>query len=173
MSFILKCSGGCVTDRFITEDCHILDKLLYGDNLMSDKGFNISDLLISKGWQLIIPPFLKEKQRFSKKNSKKTFDIAKARIHVERAIARIKDFRILSGAFPVTMRTCLTFFLICAAITNLTPPLVPLWIKMKQDLVSIMHSFLFNCRKPKRNQKKWYWTFWNVVGVGCMYNILS
>ena len=49
MSFILKCSGGCVTDRFITEDCHILDKLLYGDNLMSDKGFNISDLLISKG----------------------------------------------------------------------------------------------------------------------------
>ena len=126
ISFISKCYGGCASDRFITEDCDILDKLQYGDNLMADKGFKISDLLISKGSQLIIPPFLKEKQRFSKKNSKKTFDIAKARIHVERAIARIKDFRILSGAFPVTMRTHLTFFLICAAITNLTPPLVPL-----------------------------------------------
>ena len=97
--FISKCCGGCASDRFITEDCHILDKLQYGDNLMADKGFNISDLIISKGSQLIISPFLREKQRSSKKNCKKTSDIAKARIYVERAIARIKDFRILNGAF--------------------------------------------------------------------------
>ena len=58
ISFISKCYGGCASDRFITEDCHILDKLQYGDNLMAEKGFNISDLLISKGSQLLIPPFL-------------------------------------------------------------------------------------------------------------------
>ena len=57
MSFILKCYGGCASDRFITEDCHILHKLQYVDSLMADKGFNISDLLISKRSQLIIPPF--------------------------------------------------------------------------------------------------------------------
>ena len=34
---------------------------------MADNGFNMSDLLISKGSQLIIPSFLREKQRFSKK----------------------------------------------------------------------------------------------------------
>ena len=90
ISFISKCYGGCASDRFITEDCDILDKLQYGDNLMADKGFKISDLLISKGSQLIIPPFLREKQQFSKKNCKKTSDVAKARIHVERAIARIR-----------------------------------------------------------------------------------
>ena len=94
---------------------------------MADKGFNISVLLISKGPQLSIPPFLREKQRFSKKNCKKSSDIAKARIHVEREIARIKDFRILNGAFPITMNDLLDdIFLICAAITNLAPPLVPL-----------------------------------------------
>ena len=127
MSFISKCYGGCVSDRFITEDCHILHKLHYVDSLMADKGFNISDLLISKRSQLIIPPFLREKQRFSKNNCKKTLDIAKARIHVERAIAWIKDFRILNGAFPITMKDLLDdIYLICAAITNLAPPLVPL-----------------------------------------------
>ena len=38
---------------------------------MADKGFNISDLLISKGSQLIIPRFLREKQRFSRKTAKR------------------------------------------------------------------------------------------------------
>ena len=138
-----------MSDRFITEDCHILDKLQHGDNLMTDKGFTVNDLLISKGSQLIIPPFLKKKQQFSKNNYKKTLDIAKSRIHDERAIARIKDFRILSGAFPITMKDLVgDIFLIYAAITNLAPPLVPLLIKMKQDLVSVMYSFLFNYRKP-------------------------
>ena len=93
---------------------------------MADKGFSISDLLISKESQLIIPPFLREKKRFSKKNCKRTSDIAKARIHVEQAIAGIKDFRILDGAFPITVKDLLDdIFLICAAITNLAPPLVP------------------------------------------------
>ena len=30
----------------ISETCGLLDKLRYGDNLMADKGFNISDLFI-------------------------------------------------------------------------------------------------------------------------------
>ena len=94
---------------------------------MADKGFNISDLLVSKGSRLIIPPFLCEKGRFSKKNCKRTSNVAKARIHVERAIARIKDFRILDGTFPLTMKDLLDdIFLFCAAITNLAPLLVPL-----------------------------------------------
>ena len=98
---------------------------------------------------------MREKQRFSKNNCKKILDIAKARIHVERAIAWIKDFRILNGAFPVTMKDLLDdIYLICAAITNLAPPLVPLWIKMKRDLVYVMYSFLFSYWKPKWNNKK-------------------
>ena len=94
---------------------------------MADKGFNISDLLVGKGSKLVIPPFLKDKCRFSKRNCKKTSNVAKARIHVERAIARIKDFRVLHGAIPLTMKDLLDdIFVICAGLTNLAPPLVPI-----------------------------------------------
>ena len=59
---------------------------------MADKGFNISNLLINKCSKLVIPPFLKEKKNISKHNTIKTLKIAKACIHVEKAISRIKDF---------------------------------------------------------------------------------
>ena len=92
---------------------------------MADKGFNIGDLLVGKGANLIVPPFLKDKIRFSKRNSKTTSNIAKARIHVERAIARIKDYRILQGAIPITIKNNLdNIFIIVCALTNLGPPLI-------------------------------------------------
>lgn len=127
ISFISKSYGGAASDRFITENCGLLDKLNEGDNIMADKGFNISDLLICKQSKLIIPPFLREKGKFSQRNCTITSNIAKARIHVERAIARIKDFRLLQGAFPLTLKDQLdNIFIICSAITNLAPALVPL-----------------------------------------------
>ena len=56
ISFISKSYGGAASDRFITETCGIVEKLQFGDNLMAYKGFNVSDLLVSKGSRLIIPP---------------------------------------------------------------------------------------------------------------------
>ena len=104
ISFISKSYGGTASNRFITETCGIVEKLQFGDNLMADKGFSISDLLVSKGSRLVIPPFLRDKNRVSKKNCTTTSNVAKARIHVERAIARgVKYFRIISGAFPITL----------------------------------------------------------------------
>ena len=104
ISYISKAYGGSASDRYITEHCGILEKLLPGDAIQADKGFNIGDLIVGKGAKLTLPPFLRDKVRFSKKNCDEGSDIAKARIHVERAIARIKDFKILQGAIPVTMK---------------------------------------------------------------------
>ena len=127
ISFISKSYGGAASDRYITETCGIVEKFQFGDNLMADKGFNISDLLVSKGSRLIIPPFMRDKNKFSKKNCKATSNVAKARIHVERAIARAKDFRIFNGAFPIILKDQLDdIFTICCALTNLGPTLVPL-----------------------------------------------
>ena len=98
-----------------------------GDNIMADKGFNISDLLIFKQNKLIIPQFLLEKWKFSQRICTIASNIAKAKIHVERAIARIKDFRLLQGAFPLTLKDQLdNIFIMCSAITNLAPALLPL-----------------------------------------------
>ena len=124
ISFISRSYGGAALDRFITENCGLLDKLNEGDNIMADKRFNISDLLICKQSK---PSFLREKGKFSQINCTVTSNIVKARIHVERAIARIKDFRLLQGAFPLTLKDQLdNIFIICSAITNLAPALVPL-----------------------------------------------
>jgi len=58
-----------------------------GDLFLADKGFLISDLLPS-GVNLNIPPFLVSPQ-FTPSEVVKTKNIARDRIHVERAIQRL------------------------------------------------------------------------------------
>ena len=94
---------------------------------MAGKGFNSSNLLVSKESRLIFPPFLRDKNRFFKKNCKTTSNVAKACIHVKKAIARVKNFGIFNGAFPVTLKDQLDdIFTICFALTNLGSAFVPL-----------------------------------------------
>ncbi|XP_046558816.1 uncharacterized protein LOC124267872 [Haliotis rubra] len=81
-----------VSDKEITKQCGILDLLDVGDDVMADKGFVIQDLLTPKGAKLIIPPFLREKGQFSRREVKETQEIARLRIHIERAIRRCKYF---------------------------------------------------------------------------------
>ena len=69
---------------------------------MADRRFEIADDL-PLGVALNIPPFLGEKEQFLKEDEIKTRRIAKHRIHVERAIQRIKSFRILQHALPTSM----------------------------------------------------------------------
>ena len=112
ISFISKSYGGAASDRYINDTSGIVEKLQFGYNLMA---------------RLIIPPFLRDMSRFSRKNCKTTSNFAKGRIHVKRAIARVKDFRIFNGAFAITLNDQLDdIFTICCALTNLGSALVPL-----------------------------------------------
>ena len=61
---------------------------------MADKGFTIQDLLIPRGVRLNIPPFLKANTQMAANDVFATKNIAQLRIHVERAIGRIKEYRI-------------------------------------------------------------------------------
>lgn len=51
--------------------------------------------------------------------------IANLRIHVERAMERIKNFRIIQGVMPISMseRVSKIVFVVCA-LCNLLPPLI-------------------------------------------------
>ena len=127
VNFISKAYGGSASDRFIVENSGFLDTLNPGDKVMVDKGFNISDLLLSKKCTLVIPPFVRNNGKFNKHLTRKTARIAKARIHVERAIARVKDFRMLQSPLSLSMKDLLDdIFIIIASLTNLAPPLVPM-----------------------------------------------
>lgn len=63
-------------------------------------------------------------KQLSQKSLKTTRSIASVRIHVERAIERLKDFRILQGNLPIPLVPLADKILtVCAALCNLLPPL--------------------------------------------------
>ena len=63
----------------------------------------IQDLLIPRGVWLNIPPFLQSNSQMAACDVFLTKKIAHLRVHVERAIGRVKDFRILQGNLPASM----------------------------------------------------------------------
>ena len=71
----------------------------YGDKVMADRGFDISDVL-PDGVTLNIPPFKGSRSPLTTTETEETARIAAVRIHVERAIGRIKNDHILDGVRP-------------------------------------------------------------------------
>ena len=67
---------------------------------MADKGFEIQHLLTGLGVQLNISPFRQGQRQFTPDEVMKPKKVAAVRIHVERAIQRMKQFKLLSGVMP-------------------------------------------------------------------------
>ena len=124
ISYISSLYGGCISDRQLTILCCILDRLEPGDLIMAGKGFLIADLLQPIGVSLNIPP-LKLSEQFSEAEMLETRRIARVRINVERAIGRVKTFRILSSPIPNTMAEIADqIFFVCSILTNFRNKLV-------------------------------------------------
>jgi len=110
--FISQLYDGSIRDRQIVERSGFLEilrqklitgEIKRGDAIMADEGFDIQNDLKKIGLNLNIPPFLKDKVGFEEDNVIKTQTIAKHRIHVERAICKIRRFRIFHSVIPVSM----------------------------------------------------------------------
>ena len=86
---------GSTSDNAIVEHSNLMSQFSAGDLILADKGFTIFDKL-PQGVSLNIPPFLKGKTHFTKQEADLCFKIGKARIHVERANERIKNFDIIT-----------------------------------------------------------------------------
>ena len=69
------------------------------DSIMADKGFTIQDLL-PLGVSLNLPPFLGAASQMAAEDVVKTQELASLRIHVERAINKIKNFHIWYRVIP-------------------------------------------------------------------------
>ena len=65
--FVSKCWGGRASDKTITSKCGFLDRLLNGDVVLADRGFDIVEDLALWGSALAIPPFTKGKSELSQK----------------------------------------------------------------------------------------------------------
>ena len=103
IAYVSSTYEGSICDKKLVEVCGILEKLECGDEIMADKGFQIQDLLAPLDVRLNIPPFVNGKVQMPVIDVLLTRKIAHLRIHVERAISRVKDFRILQHTLPATM----------------------------------------------------------------------
>ena len=72
--------------------------------LLWQTGFLIEDILNARQVELIRPPFLGTRDRFTPQEEAMTKDIAKHRIHVERSIERMKKYRILQKIVPQSLQ---------------------------------------------------------------------
>ena len=118
-SFIPPLWTGSISDKEIVKNSGLIDRLEEGDAVMADKGFLVRDLLAFKKVKLISPAYCRG-PRLSSKAVTHTRRVAALRSHVERAILRLKHFRILSGVVPLLLKMMLDrIVLVCAALANL------------------------------------------------------
>ncbi|XP_056136537.1 uncharacterized protein si:dkey-56d12.4 [Lampris incognitus] len=120
--FVSAAYGGRCSDKFITMDSGILDYLMPEDEVMADRGFTINNLLFERKVKLVMP-FTKKRGQLTEDQVTSTRRIAHVRIHVERAIRRLKVYKILSQVVPITMAPKIDKILrVCAALVNLSSP---------------------------------------------------
>lgn len=125
ITFLSKAWGGRASDQHITRESGFLDLLEPTDLIMADRGFTIKEDLMMRGATLEIPPPSSGLEQMCRDKVLATKKIANARIHVERAIGRMKVFAILKNTLPITLIPLIDDILVvCASISNLLPPLV-------------------------------------------------
>ena len=111
------------SDKEITHRSGIID-LIEGDDVMVDKGFLIQDLLTKKKAYIVIPPFPGPRGNFSSDEVSQTHEIARLRIHVERAIRRVKEYDIFDKVLPLSLSGSSTqLWTVCVLLTNFKGPL--------------------------------------------------
>ena len=124
ITFISDLYAGAISDKELTKQSGILQLLEIGDTVMADRGFDIQDDLTSLGVKLNVPPFLKGKKQLSPQEMIETRWIASARIHVERAMERIKNYHIFDKVLPRSLSDVTNqMFYVCAVLSNFWPPL--------------------------------------------------
>ena len=110
--FVSQLFEGSISDKQIVLRSGFLEtvkqkvqcgELKEGDAIMADKGFDIGDDLAKVKLKLNIPPFLRDKVGFEEDDVIKTQTIAHHRIHVERAIGKVRRFKIFHSVIPVSM----------------------------------------------------------------------
>ncbi|XP_037568234.2 uncharacterized protein LOC119449121 [Dermacentor silvarum] len=118
IAFVSRLWGGSVSDKTILSCSTLLDSLEVGDAIMVDKGFTFPYL--PAGVTVYRPPFRERHEtQMPAQDVEQTRRIAAARVHVERAISRIKTFHILDRPFPVCMLDIAEqVFKVCCHLSN-------------------------------------------------------
>lgn len=101
----------------------LIELLQNGDQIMSDRGFSLDRKFCHI--TLVHPPFLERQPQLAPHKVLETRIIARHRIHVERLMGRIKNYKLMNGVIPLKSIYLLEYwFYICAFLTMFDEPLV-------------------------------------------------
>lgn len=124
ISFISDLWGGSISDKELFLKSGMLAKLENGDLILADRGFIIQKELAKKGCTLITPHYLSNKIQFTCSERTENKCVAHHRVHIERAIGRIKNFKYFEGALPnCSLNSTNKYFYILAFFINFSTPL--------------------------------------------------
>jgi hypothetical protein len=94
INFISGGYGGRITDQQIVDKSSYIEELPRGSCVLADRGFkNIEGQLHTKQCKLIRPPSTRADEELTKEEVLSTKRIASVRIHVERVIRRLREFK--------------------------------------------------------------------------------
>lgn len=124
--FLSKAYGGRASDKFIFNDSKVLQKCSPGQGVMTDKGFNIDSECKEAGVNLYKPPkYFKKNTQFTGEEVETCRKIARARVHVERTIQRIRLFRILKDRLEwMFLQHIDKILTVVSALVNLSPSIL-------------------------------------------------
>ena len=125
ITFVSQLYSGSISDKEIVSRGGFLDLPIdEKDCVMADKGFTMDDVL-PLGVSLNIPPFLGENSQMSAEDVIKTQEIASLRIHIERAINKIKNFHIWDKMIPLHQFGIVDqMWAVCAILCNVQPNII-------------------------------------------------
>ena len=134
-TYISNSWGGRVSDKHLTRACGILQKLLPGDIVLADRGFDIEEDVAMFQASLKIPAFTKGVSQLSPLEIERTRKLANLRIHVERVIGATRQrYSILMYTLPIQYMKAKSpqdvpyvdkIVCICSALNNLCISAVP------------------------------------------------
>ena len=125
ITFISPAFGGRSTDTEITVNSGFLELLEEGDVILGDNRFpSIEQCINEAGAFLVMPPFKSGEKQFTEKQNHDGYEVASVRVHVERAIERMKRFEVLSFLTIKQLEHIDKMLVIIAFLCNLLPDLI-------------------------------------------------
>ena len=90
ISFVSESQRERTSDKFLTENCGFLDKLVPEDVVMADRAFTVAESVGMRQARPVIPAFTKGKSQLHPVDVEKNGGTANVRIHVERVIGLLR-----------------------------------------------------------------------------------
>ncbi|XP_055534050.1 uncharacterized protein LOC129723705 [Wyeomyia smithii] len=124
LNYVSQGYVGRASDKFIFNASDMISLFDKHDAVMVDKGFAIKKELEQRNLELVRPPTLINEQ-FNIREARDNVSITGARVHVERGIQRMKNFKILTEKVDLAILHLLDdIMVIIAGVVNLSAPIL-------------------------------------------------